>query len=134
MTALSRSNLSAAPWSAVLCFGLVFLLCALARPAIGIETSAREVLLMDHDTGAILLEKDADLPMPPASMSTVAKSFDSRTMVEKEVRSSAAAASSAMEVRRLQRISSEIGSKSPLVEAASMAGLVEITRGRVEAP
>ncbi len=75
MTALSRSNLAATPRSAVLCFGLVLLLGALARPAIGIETSAREVLLMDHDTGAILLEKNADLPMPPASMSKIMTVF-----------------------------------------------------------
>ena len=33
------------------------------------ETRAREALVVDHDTGMILLEKDADTPMPPASMS-----------------------------------------------------------------
>jgi hypothetical protein len=48
---------------------------------------------------------------PFASISTVAKSLDSRTMVEKEVRSSAAAASSAMEISLLQRIWRVTGSK-----------------------
>ena len=48
---------------------------------------------------------------PLRSISTQAKSLDSRTMVEKAVRSRAAAASSAMEISRLQRISSVIGSK-----------------------
>ena len=33
------------------------------------ETRAREALVVDHDTGMIQLEKDADTPMPPASMS-----------------------------------------------------------------
>jgi len=33
------------------------------------ETRAREALVVDHDTGMILLEKAADTPMPPASMS-----------------------------------------------------------------
>ena len=42
---------------------------------------------------------------PRASVSTQAKSFDSRTMVENEVRTSAAAASSTMEIRRVHSIS-----------------------------
>ncbi len=41
----------------------------LAAPAAGFETPAREAILMDADTGAVLFEKDADAPMPPASMS-----------------------------------------------------------------
>ncbi len=48
---------------------------------------------------------------PLASIRTVAKSLDSRTIVENEVRSRAAADSSAMEISRLQRISSVTGSK-----------------------
>jgi D-alanyl-D-alanine carboxypeptidase (penicillin-binding protein 5/6) len=36
---------------------------------VSFETPAREALLMDADTGAILFEKNADAPMPPASMS-----------------------------------------------------------------
>ena len=39
---------------------------------------------------------------PLRSISTVAKSFDSRTMVEKAVRNRPVAASSAMEIRRDQ--------------------------------
>lgn len=42
---------------------------ALAAPAAGFETPAREAILMDADTGAVLFEKEADAPMPPASMS-----------------------------------------------------------------
>ncbi len=38
-------------------------------PAHAFETNAREAVLMDFQTGAVLLEKDADRPMPPASMS-----------------------------------------------------------------
>jgi len=37
--------------------------------AAGIDTSAREAFITDMETGAILLEKDADAPMHPASMS-----------------------------------------------------------------
>ena len=52
---------------------------------------------------------------PFASINTVAKSFDSRTMVENDVRNKAAADSSAMEINRLQRISSVTGSKFAFV-------------------
>ena len=43
---------------------------------------------------------------PRASVSTQAKSFDSRTTVENDVRTSAAAASSTMEISRVHSISS----------------------------
>ncbi|MEL6584699.1 MAG: D-alanyl-D-alanine carboxypeptidase family protein [Pseudomonadota bacterium] len=33
------------------------------------DTAAREVLVIDYDTGAVLLEKNADMAVPPASMS-----------------------------------------------------------------
>ena len=41
------------------------------QPAYGasLETVAREAFLMDATTGAVLFEKNADHPMPPASMS-----------------------------------------------------------------
>ncbi len=45
------------------------------RPAAAIETLAREALLMDITTGAILLDKNADDPMPPASMSKLMTLF-----------------------------------------------------------
>jgi len=40
-----------------------------AAPAQAIETAARQALVVDFDTGAVLLEKEADTLMPPASMS-----------------------------------------------------------------
>ncbi len=39
------------------------------RPALAIETAARYAFMIDDQTGRILLEKDADEPMAPASMS-----------------------------------------------------------------
>ncbi len=38
-------------------------------PAAAIETPARQAILLDMGTGAVLFEKNADEPMPPASMS-----------------------------------------------------------------
>ena len=52
----------------VLCLVLTL---SLARPGAAFETAAREALLMDADTGAILLDKGADTSMPPASMSKI---------------------------------------------------------------
>lgn len=48
---------------------------AFVRPAAAMETSAREAILMDFDTGQILFSKDADEPMPPASMTKIMSVF-----------------------------------------------------------
>lgn len=45
----------------------------------GFESNARHAFLLDFETGAVLLEKEADVPIPPASMSklmTVALTFE----------------------------------------------------------
>ncbi len=47
------------------------LLLAAPNAAQALETKAREALLMDMETGTVLLSKDADRPMPPASMSKI---------------------------------------------------------------
>lgn len=46
-----------------------------AQPSAALETKAREALLIDLQTGTVLLEKDADKPMPPASMSKIMTVF-----------------------------------------------------------
>ncbi len=63
--------------SATLCFprrlislGLLLLMTQTA-PAAAIETAAREALIVDTTTGAVLFERDSDVPMPPASMSKI---------------------------------------------------------------
>ncbi|MEM7222362.1 MAG: D-alanyl-D-alanine carboxypeptidase family protein [Pseudomonadota bacterium] len=40
-----------------------------------ITTSAREAILMDATTGAVLMSKDPDMPMPPASMSKIMTAY-----------------------------------------------------------
>ena len=51
--------------------GAVLIAAALtgAPPAVAMDTVAREAILIDNQTGAVLFEKDADALMPPASMS-----------------------------------------------------------------
>ena len=40
-----------------------------ASVADALETKAKNAVLMDFDTGEFFFEKNADVPMPPASMS-----------------------------------------------------------------
>ncbi len=40
-----------------------------AFPANALETAARAAMVVDYDTGTVLLSKNADQPLPPASMS-----------------------------------------------------------------
>jgi D-alanyl-D-alanine carboxypeptidase (penicillin-binding protein 5/6) len=62
MRTLSRSLLSL-----LFCLALGF--APRAAEAQSIETPAKHAILIDYDTGAVLFAKDADVPMPPASMS-----------------------------------------------------------------
>lgn len=48
---------------------VVALSLGLALPAQAFETSAKAAFVMDVTTGTILLDKNADMPLPPASMS-----------------------------------------------------------------
>jgi len=47
----------------------VFATSLVATSAFAIDTTAREAYMVDAKTGHVLLEKDADVSMPPASMS-----------------------------------------------------------------
>jgi D-alanyl-D-alanine carboxypeptidase (penicillin-binding protein 5/6) len=46
-----------------------------ASPAAAIETVAKHAILVELTTGAVLFEKDADVPMPPASMSKMMTAY-----------------------------------------------------------
>lgn len=48
---------------------LVALSLLAALPAQALETAARAAMVIDYDTGTVLLAKNADEPLPPASMS-----------------------------------------------------------------
>ena len=46
-----------------------------SKPAIGIETQARHALIVEAETGAVLLDKGADERIPPASMSKIMTAY-----------------------------------------------------------
>ena len=52
-----------------------FAMCAASFSANAFETLAKQALLIDAQTGAILFEKEADAPMPPASMSKLMTAY-----------------------------------------------------------
>lgn len=57
---------------------LVFAVTAALFPAASaanVVTDAKQAIIVDHDTGIILFEKDARRPMPPASMTKIMTAF-----------------------------------------------------------
>ncbi len=52
---------------------------------LALETTARQALIMDYNTGTILFEKNADERMPPSSMSKIMTAY----MVFKAIRKAA---------------------------------------------
>ena len=54
---------------------LMLLLAMAAIPARALDTAARAALVVDHETGTDLLAKNADTPLPPASMSKLMTLF-----------------------------------------------------------
>src|SRR3546814_12264517 len=62
------------------CFLLLGLAVAMLPPSAAtaaptIETQAEEAFLIDAETGAVLLDKNADQPMPPSSMSKLMTAY-----------------------------------------------------------
>ncbi len=46
-------------------------LCVSATLALAFQSSGRALIVLDHETGLVLAEKNGDLPLPPASMSKI---------------------------------------------------------------
>ncbi len=46
-----------------------------ARAASGIDTQARNAIILDYETGAVMLDKGSDQRMPPASMSKIMTAY-----------------------------------------------------------
>lgn len=56
-------------------FALVLSLSLPAFAQTALETAAREAIVVDYNTGAVLLEKNADEQMPPSSMSKLMTAY-----------------------------------------------------------
>ena len=61
------------PWLLTLALGIAMLavLTANAQAQQTVETSAEQAILLDMETGSVLLAKEADAPMPTSSMSKI---------------------------------------------------------------
>ncbi|HUK11607.1 MAG TPA: D-alanyl-D-alanine carboxypeptidase family protein [Stellaceae bacterium] len=55
--------------------GLWIALAGASLNAATIDTKARNAIIVDFDTGAVILDKNADEPMPPASMSKIMTAY-----------------------------------------------------------
>ncbi|WP_343863916.1 D-alanyl-D-alanine carboxypeptidase family protein [Caenispirillum bisanense] len=66
---------STARQASVAALAAVLLAVALPGQAGAIETKAREALLLDFHTETVMFAKDADVPMPPSSMSKLMTSY-----------------------------------------------------------
>lgn len=53
----------------------ILMLSPPVRPAAALDTNAREAILIDYETRQVLFQKDADKPMPPASMTKIMTVF-----------------------------------------------------------
>ncbi|MEM8792262.1 MAG: D-alanyl-D-alanine carboxypeptidase family protein [Pseudomonadota bacterium] len=125
-----------------------FLLCCLILPKAALsqqDTPARAAIVMDLNSGAILLEKDPDLPLPPASMSklmTLNMVFEAlqagRIALDDKFRTSARAASmggSKMFIRDGELVSVEDLLKGVVIQSGNDAAvaLAEAMLGTEEA-
>lgn len=63
------SALRCAVAAAALCIALPAWASAVSAQEMSIDTSAREALLLDYETGTVLFSRNADVAMPPSSMS-----------------------------------------------------------------
>ncbi|HMR29779.1 MAG TPA: D-alanyl-D-alanine carboxypeptidase family protein [Geminicoccaceae bacterium] len=54
---------------------LLPLTCLLARPGLAFETAAKAAIMLDNRTGQVLFAKDADVALPPASMSKLMTAY-----------------------------------------------------------
>lgn len=110
------------------------LLVFIVSPATAMETAARQMLVVDYSTGTVLLSKNADQPMPPASMSklmTLNMVFealeDGRLSLADTFRVSAAASQkggSKMFVREGARVSVEDLIRGVIIQSGNDACIV----------
>ena len=75
MTFLNRIGFGARRSGAGLIAALGVVWALSPAVAADIQTSAREAIILDYDTGTVLFEKDADASMPPASMSKIMTAY-----------------------------------------------------------
>ena len=86
------------------------------------ETAAPQAILIDHQTGTILLEKDSDIPVPPASLSKLMTSY----MVFQEIKNGGLALEDLVPVSEKAW---RMGGSKMFVEVGDQVSVEDLLRG-----
>ena len=99
----------------------------LSTPAAAIESIAREAILVDATTGAVLFEKNADKPMAPASMSKMMTVY----MVFERLRDGSLSLDDTFPVseRAWRKGGARSGSSTMFLDPGTRVGVEELLRG-----
>ena len=103
---------------------LVLLTPPLISGALAFETAARQAILIDSETGTVLLEKDSDVPAPPASLSKLMTSY----MVFEEIKRGSLALDDMLPVSEKAW---RMGGSKMFVEVGDKVSVEDLLRGVV---
>ena len=103
---------------------LVLLAPPLISGALAFETAARQAILIDSGTGTVLLEKDSDVPVPPASLSKLMTSY----MVFEEIKRGSLALDDMLPVSEKAW---RMGGSKMFVEVGDKVSVEDLLRGVV---
>ena len=102
-------------------FVLLPLLVLIDGP-LAFETAAPQAILIDHETGTVLLEKDSDIPVPPASLSKLMTSY----MVFEEIKNGGLALEDLVPVSEKAW---RMGGSKMFVEVGDQVSVEDLLRG-----
>ena len=102
--------------------GFLLLLLVHVDDLFAFETAAPQAILMDHQTGTILLEKDSDIPVPPASLSKLMTSY----MVFQEIKNGGLALEDLVPVSEKAW---RMGGSKMFVEVGDQVSVEDLLRG-----
>ena len=102
--------------------GFVLLPLVLIDGPLAFETAAPQAILIDQETGTVLLEKDSDIPVPPASLSKLMTSY----MVFEEIKNGGLALEDLVPVSEKAW---RMGGSKMFVEVGDQVSVEDLLRG-----
>ncbi|MEL6688522.1 MAG: D-alanyl-D-alanine carboxypeptidase family protein [Pseudomonadota bacterium] len=95
--------------------------------ASSVDTDATQAIIVDHDTGIVLFEKDARRPMPPASMTKIMTAFMVFEAIERGDITEDTMFTVSEEAWRRGGVQS--GSSTMFLDVGSEASVIDLIRG-----